>query len=133
MFVTIITCIGLVCSALSAAFAIRSARQNEQRIPKTAFVWGAVFMLLQAFIAVWSGIGLVQDDPISAAAFTLVTTACAAASTARSSAAIGRRISPPPTAARGSIFWRKGTSPASATNTSSCKTASSPNTQATDL
>ena len=80
MFVTIITCIGLVCSALSAAFAIRSARQNEQRIPKTAFVWGAVFMLLQAFIAVWSGIGLVQDDPISAAAFTLVTTACAAAS-----------------------------------------------------
>ena len=80
MFVTIITCIGLVCSALSAAFAIRSARQHEQRIPKTAFVWGAVFMLLQAFIAVWSGIGLVQDDPISAAAFTLVTTACAAAS-----------------------------------------------------
>ncbi|MBM6687712.1 sulfatase-like hydrolase/transferase [Collinsella tanakaei] len=80
MTVTIITCIGLLCSIALAVISIRRARAAEATVSAGAIAWGVVFMLLKAFIAVWSGIGLVQDDIVSALLLNLVLVGCAGAS-----------------------------------------------------
>ena len=77
MLVTVITCVGLVLTALSAVSALRFARTGGTRIPANAIAWGVVFALLQAFIAIWSGIGLVESDLLSALVLNVVLTGCA--------------------------------------------------------
>lgn len=77
MLVTVITCVGLVLTVLSAVSALRFARTGGTRIPANAIAWGVVFALLQAFIAIWSGIGLVESDLLSALVLNVVLTGCA--------------------------------------------------------
>lgn len=80
MVVTIITCVGLICTLASALGAVRHARSAQCTLAPGAIGWGVVFLLMQAFIAVWSGIGLVQDDVLSALVANIALTGCAAAS-----------------------------------------------------
>lgn len=80
MVVTIITCVGLICTLASALGAVRHARSAQRTLAPGAIGWGVVFLLMQAFIAVWSGIGLVQDDVLSALVANIALTGCAAAS-----------------------------------------------------
>ena len=80
MVVTIITCVGLICTLASALGAVRHARSAQRTLAPGAIGWGVVFLLMQAFIAVWSGIGLVQDDVLSALVTNIALTGCAAAS-----------------------------------------------------
>lgn len=80
MLVTIITCIGLICSVCLGILAIRSRRDERADHRASSLAWGIVFCLIQAFIALWSGIGLVQGDILSAIVFNIALTACAAAS-----------------------------------------------------
>ena len=80
MVVTIITCVGLICTLASALGAVRHARSAQRTLAPGAIGWGVVFLLMQAFIAVWSGIGLVQDDVPSALVANIALTGCAAAS-----------------------------------------------------
>ena len=80
MVVTIITCVGLICTLASALGAVRHARAAQRTLAPGAIGWGVAFLLMQAFIAVWSGIGLVQDDVLSALVANIALTGCAAAS-----------------------------------------------------
>lgn len=80
MVVTIITCVGLICTLASALGAVRHARSAQRTLAPGAIGWGVAFLLMQAFIAVWSGIGLVQDDVLSALVAHIALTGCAAAS-----------------------------------------------------
>ncbi len=80
MVVTIITCVGLICTLASALGAVRHARSAQRTLAPGAIGWGVAFLLMQAFIAVWSGIGLVQDDVLSALVANIALTGCAAAS-----------------------------------------------------
>ena len=80
MVVTVITCLGLVCTLLSALIAVRRERAEHGAVAPGAIGWGVVFALMQAFVAVWSAIGLVQDDVLSALVSNIVLSGCAAAS-----------------------------------------------------
>lgn len=80
MTVTIITCIGLLCSIALAVASILRGHATQAPVSAGAIAWGAIFMLMQAFVAVWSGIGLVQDDVLSALIVNVVLTACSALS-----------------------------------------------------
>lgn len=80
MFVTIITCAGLVCSVLSAVPAARARLQHGVGFGAPAIAWGALFCILQAFIAIWSAMGLVQQDMLSALVLNVILSACACAS-----------------------------------------------------
>ncbi len=89
MIVTVITCIGLACTVLLGVLSVRSARAGERPTPPSALAWGIAFALMQAFVAVWSGIGLVQDDILSAVVANVALTGCAAVSFNR--ARVGER------------------------------------------
>ncbi len=77
MVVTIITCLGLAGTVTSAALAVRRARSGQGSISPYAVAWGIAFALLQTFVAIWSGIGLVQDDLLSALVLNIALTGCA--------------------------------------------------------
>lgn len=80
MPVAIITCVGLVSTLLIGIRALRAARAADTPLPPVAIAWGATFTLFQLFIAIWSGIGLVENEIISAIVFNIVLCACAYAS-----------------------------------------------------
>ena len=77
MLVTIITCMGLVCTIACGVFATRSAHQRGTSLGAVPMVWGTAFALLQLFIAIWSGIGLVQDGMLPAFVFNIAACGCA--------------------------------------------------------
>ena len=83
MLVTIITCVGLVGTLLIGARAQRASRAAGTPLAPATIAWGVVFALFQLFIVVWSGIGLVEDEPVSAIVFNVVMCACAYASFSR--------------------------------------------------
>ncbi len=115
MLVTIIT---LVFLAASIALAVRELRRHDAAgtvahgaagahsatrhdaaampMRRSGIAWGIFFCALQAFIAAWSAIGLVQQDVLSAVIVNLVLTACAGASFARPrvSGALLRLVAP---------------------------------------
>lgn len=80
MLVTIITCAGLVGTLLIGARAQHASRAAGTPLSATTIAWGVIFALFQLFIVVWSGIGLVENEPVSAIVFSIVTCACAYAS-----------------------------------------------------
>ena len=77
MLVTIITCMGLVCTIACGVFATRSAHQRGTSLGAVPLAWGTAFALLQLFIAIWSGIGLVQDGILPALVFNIAACGCA--------------------------------------------------------
>lgn len=84
MLVAVISALFLIASI---AFGIRE-RTRTKATPaapyqRSGIAWGVVFCAMQLFIIVWSAIGLVQQDAISAIITGAVLTLCAAASFAR--------------------------------------------------
>ncbi|OUP10520.1 LTA synthase family protein [Collinsella sp. An2] len=88
MLVAVFSCIFAVVSVVLGFVVRRSATtpdahplQRDQHLSGT--IWGVIFVALQLFLAVWSGIGLVQQDPLAAIFANIVLTLCAVANFAR--------------------------------------------------
>ena len=68
MPVALLTSLCLVLNIAGLALVIRRA-ESMRAIGGIAIAWTCLFMALQLFIAIWSGIGLVEQDVLGAVAF----------------------------------------------------------------
>lgn len=82
MIVTLISGIGFIASLMLGIREL-TTHADERALRRSGIAWGVVFCALQLFVAIWSGIGLVQQDIVSAVLFAVITTLCAWGSFAR--------------------------------------------------
>ena len=66
MIPTFVFALSLAATAASFALSLRHARAQEQRLRPAGIAWGVFFAALQAFLLVWSALGLVDNDALSA-------------------------------------------------------------------
>lgn len=76
MIPTVVFALSLAATAASFVLSLRRAHAHDQRLRPAGVAWGMVLAALQAFLLVWSALGLVANDALSAV---LAGVACAGA------------------------------------------------------
>lgn len=93
MLVAIITCIAAIASIVLGVREFKQAKAaSSERMPlqRSSIAWAIVFFAIQVFIAVWSALGLVQNEPIAPIIMNIVLTGCVYLSVARPR--LGRQV-----------------------------------------
>ncbi len=86
MLVAIITCIAAIASIVLGVREFKQAKAaSSERMPlqRSSIAWAIVFFAIQIFVAVWSTLGLVQNEPIAPIIMNIVLTGCVYLSAAR--------------------------------------------------